>query len=287
MTLSWKRRPLHAEEVDATVALPVDPPIDSELAMAQSLSGMYDTYLARMEDNHARAPGIHASEISKCFRMAVYTMRGEPKSQKDGDVSEKSYWKKVMDHGHWIHDMVQTHMRAMASHSNRRLTFEAELGLHPDLQPLAKQWNIHSSCDGLFTFYDKDPVTWNMQEVLRVGLEIKSSKSSEFVKLKAPKPEHVEQVTVYMAVLNIPYMWLLYYDKDTQNITPSSHPWLIKFDVGLWTKLEERFASWYRLLEAGQLPEPTPGNYCSFCPYRAMSCKPTKRTFALRRPATK
>jgi CRISPR/Cas system-associated exonuclease Cas4 (RecB family) len=207
-------------------------------------------------------------------------MRGEPKVfNSQDDVDGKAFWKKVLDHGTWIHDMVQTHLHGMADDSQQRITFEDEVKLHPNNQPLAAKWNIHSSCDGIFTFHERNPNTWRFDPVLRVGLEIKSSKSDQFTRMREPKPEHVEQVHVYMAVLDIPLFWVMYFDKDTQNVTPATPPWLVRFDQKLWNNIEKRFADWHKNLADGTLPEPMPGMHCGFCGYKTVCNPPNSKTF--------
>lgn len=243
---------------------------------AERLTSKYENYLAGKSDGGKRKAGIHASEISKCYRMAVYTMRGEEKRKQEEDPQDSARWQRTFDQGHAIHQMIQQHFRSMADNSGRSLRFEDEVPLHPNRQPLAAKWNIHSSCDGIFTFQKRDPETWDMQPYIRMGLEIKSANANQFGSLREPKPEHIEQAHVYMAVLDLPIMWLLYFNKDNQNITPASSPWLLSFDRKLWERLERRFAGWNKHLEEGTLPDAMPGSHCGFCQY-AWTCKPPGR----------
>lgn len=247
---------------------------------AQKLTSLYQNHLAKLEDNGpVREPGIHASEISKCYRQAVYTMKGEQKKEEaERDIETKAYWAKVLNHGTSIHEMLQQHFAKMAASADGTLLFEAELKLHPSIQPLAKKWNIFSSCDGLFTFRNRDPKTWRKETTLRLGLEIKSASNASFCKLREPRPEHIEQVHVYMAVLDIPVFWLLYFNKDTQAYTPSSPPWLVTYDERLWAKLEQRFASWNEHIANGTLPAAMPGMHCDFCKYQ-WTCKPKRSSY--------
>lgn len=246
------------------------------MAEIENLIAAYDRHLIQ-EENNTRKPGIHASEISRCYRQAVYTMRGEEKKQ-EGNAQERIRWKRTFELGHAIHGMLQTHFKTMAEGSGLKLQFAAEVPIHPNKQELAAKWNIHSSCDGVFTFQYRDPTTWNYVPYIRMGLEIKSSNANQFEKLQEPKPEHIEQTCVYMAVLDLPVMWILYFNKDNQNITPSTAPWLVKFDPKLWARLESRFAKWHEHLAAGTLPDPMPGIHCNFCPY-AWTCLPKKSSY--------
>ena len=252
---------------------------------AKTIQTRYHQHLATFTDNGpVREAGIHASEISKCHRQAVYTMKGEEKKVERGDDTEsKAYWKKVLDHGTFIHEMVQHHFAVMAAGSHGRMKFTKEAKINPELQALAAKWNIYSSCDGIFTFYDKDPKTWKYTPRLRMGLEIKSASSSSFEKMKEPDPAHVEQMHLYMAALDIPVFWIMYFNKDNQNVTPSAPPWLVHFDSALWRKLEERFTSWQHHISNGTLPEKMPGMHCGFCPYK-WTCKPPERKTFRPRP---
>lgn len=232
--------------------------------MFKGLSGDYDRFLDNYEEKGNRAPGIHASEISGCERKAVYSILGE---QRVKNIPAR--WRKRFDVGHAVHDMLQTHFERMARASGGRFSFEREVRISPKLQPVAAMWEIVSSCDGVFTFYDESG-----NPIARCVLEIKTSSPGEFEKLKGPQPDHIEQAHVYMACLDIPYTWFLYTNKGNQNITGSNNPaFLIPFDYAVWAKLEEKFA---RMLEAAAtqtLPDRLESIVCEFCSYREL-CQP-------------
>jgi CRISPR/Cas system-associated exonuclease Cas4 (RecB family) len=257
---------------------------DTFISEIGSLPEQYDRYLVAAQSTadelSKRAPGIHASEISKCYRKAVYTMRGEEKRE-EGNLQERARWQRTFAQGHAIHRMIQSHFTNMAELSKRTLLFTDEVPISPDKQALAAKWSIHSSCDGIFTFQERDASTWNYNPYIRVGLEIKSANANQFEALREPKPEHIEQVHVYMAVLDLPVTWVLYYNKNNQNITPATTPWLVRFNAKLWAKLESRFASWHEHLNAGTLPDAMPGSHCGFCPYTwTCSAKKPKSRFS-------
>lgn len=241
---------------------------EAQRALIEGLDDSYVEALATFDDSKVRHAGIHASEISKCYRQAVYTMRGEPKSPRTGSKNERAYWRKVLEHGHAIHSMLQHQFAKLGERVE--VDFEEETPLAPDLQELAKKWNIHSSCDGIFTFYKK---TWKKKVLLRLGLEIKSASAQNFRALTAPPIDHVEQAHVYMAVLDLPAVWFVYFNKDTQSHTPSKPPWIVEFNETLWHKLEDRFAMFHEHVNAGTIPDAMPGSQCKFCPY-VPSCKP-------------
>lgn len=240
---------------------------EEELAVVENLNQTFIEDLAKFEDKHERLAGIHASEISKCYRQAVYTMRGEPKARKPKSISETAYWRLVLSHGQHIHNMLQEHFKHLESDE---LSFQEEVPIRPDLQEVAKKWNIHSSCDGVFTFYKK---TWKRKKLFDLGVEIKSASQSNFSSTNAPSPDHIEQAHVYMAALEIPAVWFVYFNKNTQSHTPSKAPWIVEFDERIWARLEERFAMFHEHVNAGTIPDAMPGSQCKFCPY-VLSCDP-------------
>lgn len=241
-------------------------------AQIQMLHRLYDDFLDHFpSDSHDRAPGIHASELAACKRQVFYSLFGVEKRE-----SVPREWRKRFEVGKAIHDMVQSHFEGMARSSGGRLHFQREARV--DDTEIAKQLCISSSCDGIFTFYN------NTGPFARVGVEIKSMAPTEFENLKKPKEKHVEQAQVYAACLDLPYIWYVYWNKGNQNVTPSLHPFLVKFDPRLWEKLRRRAVE---CLEAADRQEPPPREedvHCSWCPY-AWTCGP--KTATQRRPQTR
>jgi CRISPR/Cas system-associated exonuclease Cas4 (RecB family) len=148
--------------------------------------------------------------------------------------------------------------------------FQKEVRLSPDLQELARYWHIYSACDGVFTFTSKKTGT----VVLRVGLEIKSEAPDGYKDLKAPKPEHVRQGHMYMAVLDLPLMWFFYMNKGNQNNTNSKAPFLVIWQPDVWREIEDRFRTVHEFASTKTLPERSEGIWCEFCPWR-YTCQPS------------
>ena len=191
---------------------------------AGQLGALFEEYLVEGDGSaEARAPGLHASEISKCDRQAVYALLGEERRDGHTDVT----WKKRFLIGHAVHDMFQSAFEKMTRKKYLHITFEAEVKIAPELQPMAAKWNIQSHCDGVFTVRE----SWNGPELYRVALEIKTKSPPEYDKLLRPEEVHVEQGHVYMACLDVPLIWFLYYNKGNQNYTNSNNPsFLLKYN---------------------------------------------------------
>ena len=241
--------------------------VEQLVGLAQEISTMYDQWEGR--DQHERPAGIHASEISSCGRRAVYTMKGVPKMDKPATM-----WLRKFRHGHWVHAGIQRDMHDWAGSLGGQLRFQDEVPINPYNSEIARQFNIYSSCDGIFTIKVKDQ-TDRWIDAVRIGLEIKTASPAEYEKLTGPKNEHIEQVHTYMACLDVPCFWLLYYNKGNENTTPSRGQFYVPFQHGIWNRLAERFNHWHDLLEMDGdiLPDREVGIWCEWCAYR-WTCQP-------------
>ena len=251
--------------------------------VAKQLSDIYDDFLLlEQKDEGNRAPGIHASELYPCMRKAVYSVMGTEKKP-----MVPKFWLQRFKVGTAIHGMLQNDFHRMAKRSQMRevmrivgsmteeldldIYFEDESKVHPNLQPLAAKYQIHSSSDGIFTFVDRQ----SGMSVLRVGLEIKTASPGEFQDLKAPKPEHVRQAHLYMACLDLPLMWFFYMNKGNQNNTNSKAPYLVVWQPNLWAEIEARCQQVLQLAEEKTLPSRYECPICEFCPW-SWTCNPSQ-----------
>lgn len=215
-----------------------------------------------------RAAGIHASEISNCKRLMVYSIQGAQRKSVSGANADGNM-RMRFSIGHAVHAMVQNEMHRMAARFNGGLAFEDEVRINPSLGGAAKKWGMHSSCDGVFTFLNQgDPY-------LRVGFEIKTASGLSFPKMAKPDKSHLEQTCLYMKALDLPLMWIFYYNKSNSNWTGPTSPHLFQFDEHLWTKtLEPRFSSAIEQARTGNLPPREEGRHCNWCPF-AWTCNPS------------
>lgn len=255
------------------------------LELAEGLSRAYDSFVEDEDGGRqSRKPGVHASELG-CPRKVVYSLTS---TEKRGKIPK--FWRQRFQFGKYIHQMIQDDFERMAAASGGRFTFEPEVRISGELQQLAKELSIESSCDGVFTFFkDVDDLGTGERPVLmRLGLEIKTESPGEYEKLSGPKPDHVRQGHLYMRLLDLPAMWFLYINKGNQNNTTSKKPYLVEFDPAIWASLEQEIMD--RIDEAASniLPPGKESIACEFCPY-AWACNPdilSKRRVnaTLRRP---
>lgn len=250
---------------------------------AMSLSDLWESYVKQspgdwdlhteFRGERGRGGGIHASELSRCRRLIVYSAMNTERKVQAQDKNPKQ--QRVFDIGTIVHAYVQSQFHEMCDWVNgdrKQLTFEDEAAIHPGLGGVAQQYNMHSSCDGIFTFWQ--PLGQNVyQPWMRVGLEIKTINDDGFGKLSKPKDDHMEQTCLYQKALDVPLMWVLYFNKNNQMVTRSEPPFLFKFNAALWGQIEKRIQEVYAMAQQAQLPARQEGFHCSFCPF-AHVCKP-------------
>lgn len=257
------------------------------IAQAQKLSELWLDFVKQDSETYdydvidygekTRSAGIHASEMSDCERRLVYSILGYGRQVAAASVDANMKLK--FRTGTALHAMIQTDFKRMAEWYTKQykeqgyaLTFDSELRIGKDLQRVAEEWGLSSSCDGAFTFWRFDGQTW--VPYLRVGLEIKTTSAPEYERRRKPDYKHMQQTCLYQACLNLPLMWLLYYNKSNSNFTTPYAPWLFKFDRHMWeAELEMKFAKAHHKAETKQLPDRTEGKHCSWCPF-AWDCLP-------------
>lgn len=185
---------------------------------------------------------IHPSEISttECDRRIGYGLLGESEKEK---VDPKL--RRIFDMGHVLHDIIQRGIPYVNP------SFQSEVRVrHRDLK-------IEGSCDGVLP-----------EE--KSGLEIKSMGSNGFRKLTRAKPEHIEQATIYGALLDLESVSYLYVCKDSGEISAFDVP----VDRKIWHQIATRAERILSHTARGELP---PGidkpSVCRSCKF-SWTCKP-------------
>lgn len=232
-----------------------------------------DTGLGRvinihMGDDTRRSSGLHASELNTCVRQAVYALRGEKrKLSEENDVNMKMRFHL----GTAVHSLLQDDFEYVCNETLGQVSFEPEVAIHygKGMGGVVDQYSFSSSCDGVFTFLTKEG-----EPYLRLGLEIKTMSADQFDNAKSPKPEHLQQATLYQKCLDLPIMWFLYYNKSNSNWTRPQAPWVVPFDENEWRKVEGRAKAAHEHVSAGTLPDREEGMPCKWCPFADM-CSPT------------
>lgn len=243
---------------------------------ASDLKDIYEAFIKKDDDDvvftagwhgaKSRDNGIHASELSgSCQRPTWYSLRGV--ERKDNELDP--FWKKRFRIGQMYHAMIQDDWRRLCEKSGGLITCQREVRIHPSLQSVADQYNIHSSGDLVINFHDQP---WGAV-IMRIGVEIKTESPDEFPKVTSPRPSHLRQTCVYMRCLDLPLMWTMYVNKGNQNIHPSTPPYLYQFDEALWNQIEGEVRQIRHLATINEYPARSEGISCQFCGF-SWECKP-------------
>jgi len=223
-------------------------------------AGGYD-YNVHVSGEKTRSAGIHASEASGCLRRMVYSIADT--ERRIGESRDANMLMRFRI-GTGVHAMMQNDFHRIAG-ATGAFTFVDEVEINPRLGGPAKEYGIYSSCDGVFAFSD-----------VRCGLEIKTASPKQFeTKLRQPSEEHLDQATIYMACLDLPLMWILYYNKGNSNFTTPHAPFLFRFNKSRWEALEARFIRANFMAEKAQYPEREESMACSWCPF-SWICQPNR-----------
>jgi hypothetical protein len=223
-------------------------------------------YQVRIPTGSSRKPGVHASEVSGCARALTYGIGGM--ERRSNNTNTNMHMRFAV--GHAVHSMLQHDFHSICSqfaHNRATMSFKDEVKIDPSLGGAADEWNIQSSCDGVFTWYEEGG------PVRRLGLEIKTESEKGFLDLHQPREKHRAQTTIYMKCLDLPMMWVLYYNKSNSNFTSPSPPWLFQFNRNYWDQMERKIADATIAARGGILPKKEETYECSWCPF-TWTCKP-------------
>lgn len=166
-----------------------------------------------------------------------------------------------MDVGTAIHRVVQGYLHGMgASHYYPFSEYQDEVTVNPDSGGAATTFEIWSVTDGI---YRKDGSTY--------CLEIKTIAPDTLQRMASPKPEHVVQIMVYMACLDIPVGNIFYI-----GLKPSLpiKEFMVHFDHDIWDAIVAKIEHVRRALIEG-LPVKREGSSyaCRRCDYN-YTCSP-------------
>lgn len=207
------------------------------------LTTKLDSYLWSL--NHKKRDNreqkvIHPSEIStsECDRKIAYGLIGE-----EGQEKVDPKLRRIFDVGHVYHDLIQ-----------RALSWSFQ-DFRAEVKVKNRDLKIHGHCDGVLG---------------KEGLEIKTMGSAGFRKLTKAKSEHIEQATIYGAVLNLDAVTYLYVNKNDSDI----RSFQVGLDRSVWHRVATRAESIIRTVDRGDLPpQIDKPSTCKTCKY-AWTCKP-------------
>lgn len=224
-----------------------------------------------LEDN-GRALGVFsASDIGNksgrslcgdylmgCGRMLYYRYIGlEPRDKIPPRL------RRIFDTGHHVHAQLQGYLSILSSRLDCE-TFVDEAPCNMKNSKVADQYEIESTTDGIWTLSAPE-------HELRFGLEIKSMKDELFKKLNGAESYHIMQCMVYMACLDLPFMVVLYYNKNDSSLAE----YVLHFDDKMWKAVTDKINHVRECAVDEEEPEREIGFHCRTCRYSYV-CNPPK-----------
>lgn len=203
---------------------------------------------------------FHPSSFGGCRRKLSYAYAcTEPMHRIDPRL------RRTFQHGHAIHDMLQTWMRDVYNgtlDSFYEVTFTDEVKITGT--ELAKQFNIAGSADGLITLKNLDT-----KETARVIYEAKSASNSSW-SLSSPMKKHVMQASVYAFCLDATHLMFDYYNKDKD-----AHKYfIVERDEEAWEEVKRTLTDVIEQMDKGELMPAEGSSWdCRSCGYYHI-CQP-------------
>jgi len=169
--------------------------------------------------------GFHPSTTNECGRYAVYLFRGVTYQPKYDARTQR-----IFDNGHATHDRIYKYLDDMG------ILLECEIPLSYSEPP------IEGTADGI--------IEWNGRKLI----ELKSISDQGFMIRKAhhkPKDDHYRQAQIYMRCLDLDGGFVIYENKNNQEILPL---YLERNDEFI-DKLFKKYGKIYNMYTEGSLPK--------------------------------
>ena len=171
-----------------------------------------------------RVDGFHPSYTNQCARYWVYLFRGV---EVENTFAPQTH--RIFDNGHAVHERIYSYLRAM------NILDSEEIPVNLDDPP------ISGTADGIINFDGKKLI------------ELKSISDAGFAYRRTynkPKDDHVRQAQIYMHCLDLPSGFVIYENKNNQEILPI----YIKRDDEFIEKLFKKYRKTYKAFIEDVLP---------------------------------
>lgn len=187
-----------------------------------------------LEGKNKQVSFFRPSMVSSCVRANVFHYQKAPTSL----PNTSPMLHRILDTGTALHTVLQDYL---SEHPD--VFFSPEVKVYdPDLC-------VKGSCDGILT---------ERTTGYRWALEIKTIGDSGFKALTKPKPEHVQQATIYMALTGVRWVSFIYLNKNNQDI----REFITAFDDEVWDVVQDRLRFFKGFVDRKETP-----------PYNAKECR--------------
>jgi hypothetical protein len=164
-------------------------------ALCTELVESIDSHLAKRNGVELkRVEGFHPSYTNQCGRYWVYLFRGVSANV---DFASQTY--RIFDNGHAVHDRLYSYLSGMG------ILTEEEIPVESEDPP------IRGTADGIINFHGKQLI--ELKSISDVGFSYRKIYNK-------PKDDHYRQAQIYMRCLNLDSGFVIYENKNNQEILP-------------------------------------------------------------------
>jgi len=192
----------------------------------------------REQESSRKQTRFYVTDAGKCHRFIFFKFKQAPHPELEPRIL------RLFDHGNYIHRLI---LKAL----KERGVLEGEEVNIPS------QEMISGRADALLTIEGEHYI-----------LDIKSINRNGFQVLKEPKPDHQNQLQLYLHFFQIVKGILLYVNKDTQALKEYS----LDYDQGLCQSLLEDLSVLRQEIDQNLIPARLPywpsNPQCRYCPYK-------------------
>jgi len=194
--------------------------IESDLIQKIDLS-----FVSRNDKQFKKVGGFHPSYTNQCARYWYYLFEG---IEMETSFSPQTY--RIFDNGHAVHERIYSYFRDMG------ILVAEEIPVTHDDPP------IEGTADGIIDFYGNKLI--ELKSISNEGFEYRRI-------YKKPKDDHFRQAQIYMRCLDLDQAFVIYENKNNQQILPI----LIDRDDAFIDKLFNKYRKFYKNFTEGTIPD--------------------------------
>lgn len=220
-------------------------PNPDEQDLAEALAKAIDDSIENgLSGKYKKIGGFHPSNTNDCARYLVYLFRG---TFVPSDVSARL--QRIFDNGHATHSRLYGYLEQMG------ILIADEVPINTILKYEDYEIPIEGTTDGL--------INWQGEKII----ELKSISDAGFAQrrlFKKPKADHYKQIQIYMMASDINSGFVIYENKNTQQILVFE----VTKDEEFMNKLLKKYGKIYKAFKEGKLPKryKSPSSeHCRYC----------------------
>jgi CRISPR/Cas system-associated exonuclease Cas4 (RecB family) len=201
-------------------------PINKEDLVEKLLNDAIDDHLAlRNKPEFKKVGGFHPSYTNQCARYWHYLFEGQ-----EVTPSFRSQTYRIFDNGHAVHERLYSYLREMG------ILVAEEIPVKHTDPP------IEGTADGIIDWYGHKLI--ELKSISAEGFQYRQFHNK-------PKDDHYRQAQIYMRCLDLPSGYVIYENKNNQEILPI----FIERDDVFIDKLFTKYNKIYTNFLEGELPK--------------------------------